>query len=322
MNNFKTDVAVALVFFNRPECLQRVFEAIKSARPSQLFLIQDGPRENKPNDSAKILECRAIVEQVDWQCEMHKDYSNANLGCGKRIYTGISNAFKYTDKLVIIEDDILIGDDMLPFCKEMLDRYESDERIGIISGMNHLGKYTACPYSYLFASGGGAIWGWATWKRVWNNVEWNLDCAQDSYAISALQSKKNTQPLIMALKDKVASMQRGEKQTSWSFQFGFSACYMQNTINIIPTRNLISNIGISADSVHSVSDIHRVPRGLRVVYNAPRYCLNWPLSHPKYVVDDQNFVREQEKIMGKGFWRSKYRRFETILYRVLPFLGK
>lgn len=148
MDGYKTDVPVALVFFNRPDTLKEVFESIRRARPSKLFLIQDGAREGNEKDRINIPKCRAIVEDVDWDCEVHKIYSDENLGCGYRIYSGVSEAFKHVDRLVIIEDDIVIGEDMLPFCAEMLERYKDDQRIDKISGMNHVIEYKECPYSY------------------------------------------------------------------------------------------------------------------------------------------------------------------------------
>ena len=138
---FKTDIAVALIFFNRPECLMHTFTAIAESRPSKLYLIQDGPRSNHPDDLDNINKCRSIVENINWKCDVHKIYSSENLGCGMRVYSGISEAFTKEEKLVIIEDDIVIGETFLPFCKDLLDRYENDERIGMISGMNHLGVY-------------------------------------------------------------------------------------------------------------------------------------------------------------------------------------
>ena len=40
----KVDVAVLILFFNRPERLKEVFDEVRKARPSRLFLYQDGPR--------------------------------------------------------------------------------------------------------------------------------------------------------------------------------------------------------------------------------------------------------------------------------------
>lgn len=322
---YKTDIAVALIFFNRPDCLQQTFNAISIARPSRLYLIQDGARADKPEDTEKIAKCRSIVENIDWDCNVVKLYSTENLGCGIRVYTGISDVFKTEEKLVIIEDDIVIGESFLPFCKEMLDRYANDERIGMISGMNHLGIYNDCPYDYFFSSQGGAIWGWATWRRVWNQIDWSLTCANEVYLINtivkSLYNNRYARQVKKNLIEKRKLFKQGIKQTSWSFQFGFTTCLAQHRLNIIPKFNLISNIGNSSDSVHTSSS-YRIPRKLRRVYGAKIFQMSQFLSHPSIIIDDMNYAEMQAEIMGLSLWRKYFRILESMIYRLIPVLGK
>ena len=75
----KIDVAVLLLFFNRPSTFRLVFDEVRKARPSRLFLYQDGPRSDK--DLRGIAECRAIAEQIDWECDVHRMYQEKNVGC-------------------------------------------------------------------------------------------------------------------------------------------------------------------------------------------------------------------------------------------------
>lgn len=319
------DVPVALVFFNRPDCFEKVFQAVAKARPSKLFLIQDGARQDKKGEYEKVLECRKYIN-IDWECEVHTDYSEKNLGCGLRIYTGVSKAFETVDRLVIVEDDIVIGEDMLPFCSEMLERYKDDERIGLISGMNHLWEYTRCPNSYFFSARGGAIWGWATWRRVWNCVDWELKCAEDKYVMDSLSNLSLPQidgkELADRTQKKYTSIKRGDRQTSWSTQFIVSSCILQSRLYIVPSKNLTSNIGLVGEHANH-SGLNVLPRGLRQVYFAPTYLLDWPLRHPKYVIDDSIYYTEQRKVMmGGSFLDRLYRTLETKLYRFIPVLGR
>lgn len=71
---------VALIFFNRPDKVERVFSAIAKARPPLLLLIADGPRPGNESDVAKCEAARRIVERVDWDCEVRQKYSDINLG--------------------------------------------------------------------------------------------------------------------------------------------------------------------------------------------------------------------------------------------------
>ncbi len=324
MKKFLTDIPVALIFFNRPDTFAKVFESVAAARPSKLFLIQDGARKNKQGEDVKVLECRKHIN-IDWECEVYKDYSTENLGCGRRVYTGISKAFEVVDRLVIIEDDIVIGEDMLPFCAEMLERYKDDERIGVISGMNHLGVYNSTPYSYLFSMKGGAIWGWATWKRVWDDMDWDLECAENDYVMTTLS--KNTLPqmdgisIAKRIMSKYNSMKRGERQTSWTTQFDATTCKLQHRMNLIPSMNLTSNIGLIGE--HSNSEkLQQLPRGMRRLYFAKTYKFQWPLKHPKYIIDDVVYSDKQRKIMTGGFMGQYFRLAERFLYKIIPCLGK
>ena len=156
---------VALIFFNRPDTLEKVFEKVRKVRPEKLFLIQDGPRNEK--DFEKIAECRTIVENVDWECEVIKDYSNVNLGCGVRPQSGITNALKQVDRLIILEDDCVPEESFFEYCDEMLEKYKDDERICYISGLNHFESWDCGDNDYFFAKT-GAIAAWATWRRSWS----------------------------------------------------------------------------------------------------------------------------------------------------------
>lgn len=324
--SFITDIAVAIVFFNRPKSLSETFAAVATARPSRLYLIQDGARDNRPSDNEKVQQCREIVSHVDWDCKVTEIFSPKNLGCGMRMFSGLSEAFDKEDFLVVIEDDIVIGKDFLPFCKEMSERYHDDERIGRVCGMNHIGEYKECPNSYFFSSRGGSCWGWATWKRVWKDIEWDFKCADDKYIMDiyplTAQPHARGESFKKMVETRVASMKQGKKQSSWSVQFIFTACFLQNRLTIVPQKNLISNIGLGEENVHSTSSICYIPRGLRKVYYGKKYDLPQPYKHPKYVVDDFRYIKGQDAVMGASKSATIYRRIEAVVYKLLPFLGK
>lgn len=322
MKSFKTDIAVALIFFNRPDCLKEVFRTVSQARPSRLYLIQDGPRSNRPDDVKNIMLCREIVSNIDWDCEIFKDYSEVNLGCGQRIFTALTSVFNKEEYAAIIEDDIKIGESFLPFMKEMCERYKDDQRIQMVGGMNHLGVYEECPYSYFFSRGGSAIWGWATWKRCWQELQWQLDALSEPYVSLCL----NNQTWYKNMGKKLASkgerlkheIESGKIPSYWSFHFGIYG-YLSNRINIVPKYNLISNIGLTGDSVHAVGSIKKIPKRLRPIFYSKIFELPAPIKHPPYITDDQFYMKKQEKIMHPALY---IRVWELIEYFFLKFLIK
>ena len=134
LNKPLVDVAVLILFFNRPEPLSKVFAQVKQARPSKLFLYQDGPRNDK--DIKGIEACRKIVSNIDWECEVHHLYQERNYGCDPSEYISQKWAFSIVDKCIVLEDDDVPSLSFFHFCKELLDKYEHDTRISMISGFN------------------------------------------------------------------------------------------------------------------------------------------------------------------------------------------
>jgi hypothetical protein len=96
---------IALILFNRPDRAAQVFAEIAKAKPSKLFLIADGPRPHVPGDDEKCAAARAVVERVNWDCDVQRNFSDGNLGCGQRPATGISWVFEQVDRAIILEDD-------------------------------------------------------------------------------------------------------------------------------------------------------------------------------------------------------------------------
>src|SRR4051812_33944117 len=94
---------VALIIFNRPDFTERVLGQIAKAKPAQLFVIADGPRPDQPRDREKCEAARAVIDRVDWSCEVFKSYSDMNLGCGHRPASGMTWVFEKADRAIILE---------------------------------------------------------------------------------------------------------------------------------------------------------------------------------------------------------------------------
>ena len=297
MKPFKTDIAVAMIFFNRPDTLKTVFESVREAQPSKLYLIQDGARANRPKDVENVAKCREVVSNIDWECEVVHDYSDINLGCGKRIFTGLSNVFMHEEYAAIVEDDIVIGESFLPFCKEMCECYKDDQRIHMISGMNHLGVYEECPYDYFFSQGGGAIWGWATWARCWNELDWNMEAVSNNYIVNCLKNGNTPNNVSKVIAERALVIRqgilKGVSPTFWSLHFGLYG-YLGSRLNIVPKYNLISNIGLTGDSAHATDSVNKLVKRIRVVFFGKIYEMPNKLRHPKYIIDDQIYMKNQK----------------------------
>jgi hypothetical protein len=138
------------MIFNRPDLTAQVFQEIAKAKPAKLFVIADGPRPHWLGEAGRCAATRAVVERVDWNCEVVKNYSDKNFGCGVRVATGIRWVLEQTEEAINLEDDCVPHPTFFRFCEELLDRYRDDERVMQISGGNfHSGRKWG-PYHYFF----------------------------------------------------------------------------------------------------------------------------------------------------------------------------
>ena len=158
---------VLFLVFNRPETTRRVFEAIRTAKPSRLYIAADGPRLEREGERANCEEVRKIALEVDWECDVKTLFRDENLGCKRAVSEGISWFFEHEDEGIILEDDCLPDRSFFSFCKDLLERYRHDTRIMVISGVNFQQGRKRTEYSYYFSIY-PHCWGWATWRSAWN----------------------------------------------------------------------------------------------------------------------------------------------------------
>ena len=291
----KVDVAVLLLFFTRTDTFQQVFDEVKKARPSRLFLYQDGPRGER--DMAGIEACRQIVsdEQIDWECEVHRNYLEKNQGCDPSGFRSHQWAFSLADKVIVLEDDVVPSQSFFPFCKEMLDRYEHDERISMIAGFNTDEVTPDVPYDYFFTSF-QSIWGWASWRRVAQRWEADYSFMRDEYnmrqlkALARQRDYRNT--MLPMFRDHSQSGKEYFETIYWADMI------LNSGLTVMPVKNLVSNVGLTTDSTHFAAELQTMPHRLRRIFTMPRYELNFPLRHPKYVIENVDYKERRYKVLG------------------------
>jgi len=291
MSEWRLSTPVVFVIFNRPETTKIVFDAIRQARPSKLLVIADGPRQGVPTDFPKCEETRRIIDNVDWPCEVLKNYADENLGCRKRPISGYDWVFENVEEAIILEDDCVPHPSFFRFCEELLVKYRNDQRIGIISGNNFQFGKTRTQYSYYF-SRFTHIWGWATWRRVWANYDANIKLwpeIRDSNWLYDIWGQKDHAKIWTLIFNQVYNLNIA---TCWDFQLTF-ACWINNFTSVIPNVNLVSNIGYGAGATHT----KKVDRRSNMQVEA----MPFPLSHPPYIINDLLADRYSIKtIYGKG----------------------
>lgn len=304
----KIDVSVLILFFNRPEPLSQVFEQVRLARPTRLFLYQDGPRNERDLDG--IRRCREVVSAIDWECEVHQLYQEKNYGCDPSEYLSQKWAFSLSDKCIVLEDDDVPSQSFFPFCKEMLDRYENDTRITMIAGFN-AEEVSDVPYDYFFTSH-FSIWGWASWRRVIDQWEEHYDCLDHPFAVQQLKGVIKAHNIRRNfLRQAYEHKKSGKAYYESIFHLSM---LLQSGLAIMPARNMINNIGVSDDSTHFSGSLSTLPARYRRIFTMKRHEIAFPLQHPDYVIEHTAYKEAVYRIYA---WNNPWRKAQYSIEELL-----
>lgn len=313
MKPYNIDVPVLLIFFARPEQFKKVFDEVRKARPSKLYLYQDGARPNREDDIVNIQKCREIAENIDWECQVFRKYQEQNFGCDPSEYISQKWMFDSEEYGIVLEDDDVPSQSFFPFCKELLEKYKDDERIGIICGMNNL-EEVKMEESYFF-SNSGSIWGWAGWKRNIDKWDGNYSWLDD---ISALQKLKNSME-DWEFEMLVNSAKKHRETGREHYESILAASlFLNNQVNIIPKINMISNIGIGANGTHAAASLDTIPKKVRKLLYMETHDIAFPLIHPKYIVNNLDYKNKINRTLGNTSRFIKIGlRIESLYLRIL-----
>ncbi len=293
MSDFRLKTPVAFIIFKRPHTTERVFEAIRQVKPAKLFVIADGPRNDRADEPEKCEATRAIINRVDWECEVIKNYSDINIGCAKRLPSGLDWVFNQVEEAIVLEDDCLPHPTFFQFCEALLERYRYDQRIGTIIGQNvQLGRRRT-DYSYYFSIY-NRCWGWATWRRAWQNFDFDMklwpEIKESQFLDDILIDSKSVKFWQQIFQDTYDR----RINTVWDYQWTFN-CWLQNQLSIVPNQNLISNIGFGENATHTK---HTKGSFVKTYANMPTELISFPLKHPPYIIRDL----KSDRFMQKSFF--------------------
>lgn len=254
---------ILFLVFNRPDKTQKVFEAIRNVKPTQLFVSADGPRFNVKGEKEKCDLVRSICTAVDWDCDLRLLFRDSNLGCGKAVSEGISWFFENVEEGIILEDDCLPCSSFFLFCVELLNRYRYNQKISHICGNNfQMGKKRGNS-SYYF-SRYTHIWGWATWRRAWNDYD---------FTMAEYERLKNNYPYKKLLPIGMMDAVKYGYLDTWDVQWMYTN-FLKDKLSIMPNINLVENIGFTDDATHTKSSI---PEYIKYSISGELY---FPLKHP------------------------------------------
>ncbi len=249
---------ILVVGFNRPQHLERLLASLELSPPETLLIALDGPRPGVAADELLVQQCRKVVDGIKFKTNLETRYRPNNLGLRKSIVDAVSWACDRNGKVIVLEDDVVIGPNLYPFLNQNLNRFQRADEIAHING------YNLVPSSKISVPAAGfrltrfiESYAWATWDRAWkdydDNLNWGKDCSlrelaaiTESYT-SAIKWKLN---FADALTNRI---------DTWAYRW-LSTIWSKQKKIISPNSNLVHYTGqISGTHTRLKSRFHELP---------------------------------------------------------------
>lgn len=298
---------IALFIYRRPEHTKKVLDSIRLIKPKRLFIVADGPTGELKEENRLIAETRMVTEGIDWPCEVFRVYSETNLGCRKRISSGLKFVFEQVDRVTILEDDCLPSRSFFQFSSELLEKYKNQEKVLSIGGSIWPLLRTQSSYSYWF-SNYPTSWGWSTWRRGWEAYEeaenqWSKlihsDWLENRFGGRGIQAQ-------------FWRHQIGEEfdtNSTWDYTWNL-AHWLKNALAIRPSINLVRNIGFDQSASRTKDKLHPAAGRFEEDFTEP-------LKHPEKIETNSQVDDWIEKVDHSGRIERRLRLLNSITKNTL-----
>ena len=238
---------IILFVYNRPQHTATALEALAKnplAKESTLYIYADGAKADASAETLqKIKETRDVIKSKAWCNEVIIVEREKNYGLANNILNGVTEVINKHGKIIALEDDLVTAPHFLNYMNDALNQFENKTEVACISAY----VYPIANLTELFFIKGADCWGWATWKREWDQFE--TDGAKLLQQLESQQLTKafdfnGTYPYTGMLRDQIAG-----KNNSWAVRW-YASAFLKNKLCLYPAQSLVKNIGTDGSGTH------------------------------------------------------------------------
>jgi hypothetical protein len=297
-----TRAPVALFMWQRPDTTSQVLDSIREARPTHLLAVANAPRAEVEGEAELCERTRALLDTVDWPCEVSTNFAEHHLSQTERIESGIDWVFEQHEEAILLEDDCVPDPSFFQFCDELLERYRDEPRVMSVSGDNFQFEEPASEDSYYF-SRFPQTWGWATWRRAWALNDREMSAWPELHESGWLQRTFNDPNQIAYWTYMLEKNFRD--RDAWDRAWLLS-CLLNDSLHAIPNVNLVSNVGFREDATHTL------PRFGGLFADLPTEPIEFPLRHPAALEANEAADAYTDRLQFGGNIRSMFGRLRFL----------
>lgn len=262
MNENKVKYAPIVLFvYNRADHTEDTVTALLNnaeCSESELFIYSDAPKN--PDQHHAVQSVRDYIRRVKGFKKITIFEQEVNLGLSASIINGVSEIINQFGRVIVLEDDLIVGPYFLDFMNRSLEKYESDKRVACIHGYIYPVDTELEPVFFLK---GADCWGWATWKRAWDLFEPDGKKLQSELEKSNLQREfdfDGAYPYYKMMVDQSNGLNQ-----SWAVRW-YASAFLKDMFTLYPGISLVQNIGLDSsgthcsdtDSYNTVMNMHRI----------------------------------------------------------------
>jgi len=236
---------VALFIYNRPAHARLALESLSRCRRLDECVLRiycDGPK--RVEDSASTTTAREVAHE--WAARLNAEMieRDTNLGLARSVVTGVSELCDQYGRVIVVEDDFLLGPSFLDYMLTALDRYADEPNVYQISGYMFPIRHAPSPDAFFLPL--TTTWGWATWSRAWQVFDLNLADAPElsDSEVRRRFNLNNAYPYAEMLERRL----RGEND-SWGILFWW-AVFKAGGLVLHPRKSLVWNGGFDESGTH------------------------------------------------------------------------
>lgn len=306
-----SETPILLLVFNRPDTTKAVFEVLKLVKPKKLYIAADGSRDGNSIDEKLTSEVKQIFNAIDWKCDLKTLYRESNLGCKNSIRGALDWFFEHEEYGIVLEDDCVPDLTFFDFCTQMLQIYQNDTSVKLISGSSlWFGKYNHSD-NYFFSHYVN-VWGWASWRRTWHEVDFSF--FENNKNWDKIESKFDSVISNKIVKNYLKNICLNtfyfKTISTWDIYLTASIIFKDGK-TIVPFKNLIKNIGfIGTHADGNISSSQNLPLVPIEVNNS---------KLEKAVGFEKSYLTNIAKVIsnGKGWWhRLKFQKKIELEYKI------
>ena len=230
---------VLLFVYNRIDHVKQTIEALSAnslSNDTDLIIYSDAAK--KDEDIPKVDEVRRYIqEELKGFRSIKYVLREQNYGLTRNIIEGVSNVVSEYGRVIVLEDDIVVGPHFLRYMNEALEKYENEKTVFEISAYVEPIDSEGLDDSFFIRK--TYCWGWATWADRWKKYERNPYKTYKSFNLKEIHDFNMDG---MGSEWDLVIYNLTGTVSSWAV-FWSTTVYQNKGLVLVPQKSLIRNIG-------------------------------------------------------------------------------